>query len=615
MLHIFAHDYRLPALPLPKLDKTCRVLAGLMRPLLPPEDFAAAQAALDEFRRTGGIGEKLHERLREWRDSLSGNQSWLRPLWDDMYTSRRGPLPLETNYFFRFRTKRWGGSAALPRLVRALGDMAGRMAAGTLEPETTRNGPLAMDQIRTALYTRIPGTENDILLPARLPGNDTVGVCRRGHWFLLSLRREDGSPAGEADLAAAFAAIRAHADGLPEAAPLAALTSAERPEAAALREDLLQRPQNRLSLASLEQTLFVVCLDPPHASSEDLTLRLLGGDAACRWFDKSLQVIATENGGLGANFEHAGCDAAIWLYLLNSIDAALVRGSEEEIMDGAAGREVVETARAEEEEEDAGLAAPRTEGALSPLSSGKDLWRMLSWSIPESAGGRLAALRREFARRLDDVRLVCREFPALSRETLKGLKTSPDAFLQIAFQAAQYRIFHGLRSTYEAVAMRRFAYGRTECARGCSMEALAFAGALRDGAERETLRQLYREAEKTHLNRLLLCQKGLGAERHMFGLRAMHALHGEGPEPAVFSAPGWLVLSRDSLSTSGLSAPFLRHFGFGPTVEDGIGIGYVVNRESAALTVSGLRSGSAPADGFVREFTGVSSAMLDLLRA
>lgn len=613
MSNTFVHDHTLPALPVSELGETCRALCGLIQPLLPPEGFAATQAALEEFRRTGGIGEKLHDRLREWRDSLGGNQSWLRPLWDDMYTSWRGPLPLEMNYFFRFRTKRWGGNAALPRLVRALGYMAGHMAAGILEPETTRNGPLAMDQVRTALYTRIPGKENDLLLPARLPGNETIGVCRRGHWFLLSLRREDGSLADEADLAAAFAAIRAHADGLPEAVPLAALTSAKRPEAAALREDLQQRPQNRLSLAALEQTLFVVCLDPAQTSSEAPALRLLGGDAACRWFDKSLQVIAADNGGLGANFEHAGCDAAIWLYLLNGIDAALVRGNEEETVADAAGRDIAQAARATEEGE--GLAAPRTENALSHVPSEEGLWRILSWDVPENAARRLAALRREFARRLDDMRLVCREFPALSREALKELKTSPDAFMQIAFQAAQYRLFHGLRSTYEAVTMRRFAYGRTECARGGSMEALAFAKALRDGAERGTLRQLYREAEKTHLHRLMLCQKGLGAERHMFGLRAMRALHGEGPEPAVFSDPGWLALSHDSFSTSGLAAPFLRYFGFGPTVEDGIGIGYVANRESAALAVSGLRSGAAPVDGFVREFAEVSSAMLDLLRA
>ena len=52
----------------------------------------------------------------------------------------------------------------------------------------------------------------------------------------------------------------------------------------------------------------------------ELSRHLFHGNNYNRWFDKSLQVIVTENGVVGANVEHSTLDATVcgqmWEYVL-----------------------------------------------------------------------------------------------------------------------------------------------------------------------------------------------------------------------------------------------------------------------------------------------------------
>lgn len=580
----FASDPSLPSLPVPELTATCAAIPELVAPLVDGPTLAATRAVLEDFARPGGPGERLQNCLLDRAVALPGNDSWLRPLWDDMYLESRDPLPLNINYAFRFDEKRWGGEAALPRLARALALAAAAIGSGSLEAERTKSGPLSMDQAGSCFYTRIAGKNADSLSRVPLGPAAHIAVVCRGHWFALPLIKGDGSLAAEKTLEKAFRAIRRQAADLPAARAVAALTAAPRDEAAELRSLLLAETQNRLSLAALEGALFAVCLDEPPKSREAAARALLGGDAACRWFDKSLQIIAAENGFLGANFEHAGCDAAIWHYLLARADAMLA----------------------------AGITAPE-----SPDQDGCG-HALLPWTVPDELDKRLSAIRDDFAARMADMDLACRDFPEFSRESLKALSTSPDAFLQTCFQVAQHQVFGKLRSSYEAISTRAFAGGRTECARGSSGEALAFALALQKQSPADKRHELYRQTERIHKSRLQRCQRGLGVERHMYGLEAMFRLYGQAlgiePAPAVFTDKGWLTLKHNALSTSGMGAAFISAFAFGPVCDDGFGIGYAPNAESTSLTVTCKKSGGLSAERFIAAFAQAAVSTAALLR-
>lgn len=582
----FAQDHTQPALPLPELRDTCDAIADLVAPLVDKETFAVTMKAVTDFASSGGSGERLQSLLSERKDSMPGNASWLRPFWDDMYLAWRDPLPINMNYAFRFNEERWGGGdEALARLVHALGAILDRLHAGELEPERTRGGFQSMEQALSCVYTRIPGHGTDALLQVGPGGCRSIAVTCNGYWFVLPLSHGDGGRVSVTALREAFGSIRLAAGEMEPAPPVAAMTAAPRSEAATLRAELCARLQNRLCLSALEHCLFAVSLDSEHASDADMILRLIAGDAANRWFDKSLQLIATENGGLGANFEHAGCDAAIWVYLLGQADAILANGDAE------------------------GAAETPGRGAA---------YRLLRFDIDSDMETRLEAARADFAIRASTLDIECRDFSEFARESLKGLGTSPDAFLQVAFQLAQHHLFGRLRSSYEAVAVRTFAQGRTECARGSTAEALALAQAAKKPSD-DGLLELYKAAEGAHKIRMTRCQRALGVERHMYGLHAMYVLYGTilGMEsaPAVFSDPGWLALKHDALSTSGIGAPFIRFFGFGPVVEDGYGLGYSPSADSTGLVVTSFKGKSEPAHVLMEAFAGAASRLADILRS
>ena len=587
----FAHDDSLPRLPIPPLASLCVAVPELVAPLAADDTLADTLSALDEFVSPNGPGEVLHRALLSYQESLGGNASWLRSLWDDMYLAWRSPLPLEMNYFFRFDTAVLGGAGALPRLVLGLARIAKLLGHGSLEAEKTRAGHLSMDQAQSVFYTRIPAAGTDVLAPVKLAGLRTIAVVCRGHWFIVPLSGSDGSLPTEERLAGYFMEIRRQAVKQPEAACVAALTCAPREQAAAIRTSLLHSRVNRLSLAAIEQALLVLSLDEAHDSDTGLAMSLLAGPAANRWFDKSLQIIATENGGLGANMEHAGCDAGIWAYLLTQVEALLSRTAE------AGGPEKVD--------------ANAEHGQFVPQP------RLLEWDIPAGIEADLKGLQADFANRAASLELASHEYPSFGREELKGFKTSPDAFLQTAFQVAQYKIFGQLRSSYEAVSMRAFAQGRTECARSSTGSALAFAKALESGEPEGRLRGLYRMAERNHLNRLVSCQRGKAVERYLYGLQFIYEQYGGklgiAKTPSLFTDPGWKTVKHDALSTSGMGAPCISHFGFGPVVRDGFGVGYAPRTGGCNLVVTSFKDSGLSAGSYDRAFAEAAGRIASLL--
>ena len=91
--------------------------------------------------------------------------------------------------------------------------------------------------------------------------------------------------------------------------PLGLLTSMQRDSWADERDELLADSTNAASLHDLDSSMFAVSLTrgAPEENT-DLLRCMLFGDARDRWFDKSFQLIVTENAKAAVNFEHAWGD-------------------------------------------------------------------------------------------------------------------------------------------------------------------------------------------------------------------------------------------------------------------------------------------------------------------
>lgn len=110
-----------------------------------------------------------------------------------------------------------------------------------------------------------------------------------------------------------------------------------------------------------------------------------------------------------------------------------------------------------------------------------------------------------------------------------------------------------------------------------------------------------RKACEHHVKLTKECSQGLGQDRHLYALYCLLQRQFAGnlnpsPDdpvpwpphnkmPAIFTDPGWELLSTSILSTSNCGNPALRLFGFGPVAADGYGIGYIIKEYGISMYV------------------------------
>lgn len=554
----FDHDYTLPAIPIPELEDTCQNLKKLIKPLVGKEAWEEASNSLAAL--AEGQGTRLQESLLRTAGSDAANASWLRPIWDDMYLSYREMLPVNLNYAFQFVKGSWG-TDELPALMAALARTIGKMRTESLPPEPAGEGYLSMDTVANMIYTRIPGKIRDSWYYPPLSCPLTASVVCQGHWFILSLTDSRRNCLPPATIAKALTEIREQAEAMEPAPFVGALTCFTRELAAELRGLLQTSPGNRLNLELLEKSAFTVCLDEPLGEKENFNLRLVTGAPQNRWFNKSLQIIS-DGRNLGVNIEHSACDASIWAYLLSQANESLQTDP------------------------------PQSTGGAHILP--------LTWHIPETTVNKLAATAEQYLSVVKKLTFGDRRIISVSKNRIKALKYSPDAFVQMLYQVAYYKLTGRFGSIYEAVSTRNFYQGRTDCVRSVTEESVAFVRSFCAGEDKASLVQKFQTAVQAHTASTKRAQKALGSERHMLGLSMMAQIQGL-PLPDVFATEGYKALRYDTLSTSSITAPFIDFFSFGPVVKDGLGIGYGIKPDSLHVVVSVYQDSAIDPAKFIDE--------------
>lgn len=581
-MSVYQHDASLDALPIPLLVGTHENLLKEIRPLVSDEVYAEAESAMDTFYEIDGSGQKLQELLQCFKSALPANASWLRPIWDDRYLSSRGSTPLDLDYGFELVASRWTRDA-LPLFICALCESIQAIREETLQPQATYSGYLSMDTLRHMIFTRIPGALRDSWYYPPLSEPPTIAVVCRGHWFILTMQDENGEMVHPGAVKAALLEIRERAKELPHAEGASIFTSVPRDDAFALRNELSKNLMNRISLESIERSLFALCLDEPVPQVAKSGRDIICGDPAQRFVDKSLQVIS-DGSRISVHLEHSGCDAAIWLYVLNYTDELL-------------------------------LNSPRllhTEEAAHV--------RRLEWNIGSELKAHLKKAGDDYLARANTVQFSRRHLSGVSKSAIKAKKYSPDAFVQMIYQAAYYQLTGEFRSVYEAVSSRTYYQGRTESVRPVSEESVAFVKAFAAGETGAPLEDKFREAVQRHMYRLARAQKGLSSNRHMVGLESIYYMYKGRPElkgmklPAIFETEGYKILTHDSLSTSSSTIDCIDFFAYAPVVQDGLGIGYGIKDDALHLMVSSYPDTGISPDAFIDAVEEAGKKLLGILK-
>ena len=218
------------------------------------------------------------------------------------------------------------------------------------------------------------------------------------------------------------------------------------------------------------------------------------------------------------------------------------------------------------------------------------------WKIPElrAKADQLVSAAKEHHQSVTDkydVRVL--EFDKYGKKFIKQAGFDNFDFCQMAMQLASYRLFGKQVGTYEATLTRKFLHGRTETCRPVSPESQAFVQCMSDqksSDNRAEKLRLLKQACESHAEYSRKASEGLGVDRHFFGLANIARELGE-EEPTLFSDPVFKRSQTWRMSTSAVSYPP----GFGPSTDDGLGVGYCVQADRLVFTCTSLKeNGNLP---------------------
>ena len=575
----FSHEDQLPRVPLPALEDTCARFLAWCGPLLTAEEQTATQRAVESFLQPDSGATTLQAALEEY-DATEGVHSWLDAFWPARYLGRRDRIALNANFFFLLQDSDRSQVDRAAGLIAAAVDYKLALDEESVAPVLQQGRPLSMEQTKSLFSaTRIPGSPQDTVrapYSEELPGPSRerhIIVFFRGHLFRMDVIDADGRPHTEAELHAGLAeVIAAGTSSASAGASIGHLTTLARDEWAASRRRLLDvHPSNVRSMDTVETALFCVCLDDvtPTDVHQACDL-LLHGDSANRWFDKSLSWVVFSDGTAGVNVEHCNLDGTT---VLNLVDAMSVERAGEHHVD-----------------------RPSTPPVIEPVDFVLDgdlrlEVRTAGESFAAYAGGTVTSVLT---------------FEDVGVQSIKQLRISPDAFVQMAYQLAHVRSRGLVGTTYESIATRHFSHGRTEAMRVVTPEVLRFVSAMsEERADDDTRRTALRAAAEAHVERAKQCRAGQAPEQHLWELQMLQQRRGPElgvTEPlALYETPGWQTMRADYLSTSSAPSPNIQYFGFGSTSPLCIGVAYVLLPDRFNLYLSASRQLTPQLDAFADE--------------
>lgn len=523
-----------------------------------------------------------------------------------------------------------------------------------LPPDTVRGTPLCMYQYSRLFGTARVPTENGCHIGQDPESKHLVVLCHGQFYWFDVLDDNSDLIMTERDVSINLQTIVDDAQQTPiqDAAKgaLGVLSTENRKIWSGLR-DVMTREEgsnNADCLGIVDSALFILCLDYAEPNSQaDLCQNMLCGTSqvekgvqigTCtnRWYDK-LQIIVCKNGSAGINFEHTGVDGHTVLRFASDVYTDTILRFARTINGQAPSLWASNSP-------DPAKRDPASFGDVSTTP------HKLEWDmIPElSIAVRFAETR--LADLIQQNEFQTLDFAAYGKNFMTSMGFSPDAFVQMAFQAAYYGLYGRVECTYEPAMTKVFLHGRTEAIRSVTPESVDFVQKFWAENPPEQKVEALKKACQKHTANTKECAKAQGCDRHLYALFSVwqkavdedgveaassnglssngysspvetgssrdnsivgspgrNSILSDGDEverrssrargnstpgssnhsmPLLFADSGWDKLNTTVLSTSNCGNPSLRQFGFGPTSGDGFGIGYIIKDEGISICAS-----------------------------
>ncbi|KAG5969877.1 hypothetical protein E4U58_000970 [Claviceps cyperi] len=527
----FAAQDRLPKLPIPHLASTCDKYLEALKPLQGPRERAETEHAVRDFLSTDGPD--LQEKLKKY---ARGKTSYIEQFWYDSYLNFDNPVVLNLNPFFLLeddptpaRNNQVTRAASL--VVSAL-EFIRAVRKEELPPDTVKGQPLCMYQFSRLFGTARVPTEHGCQIVQDPEAKHIVVMCHGQIYWFDVLDQDSDVIMTEKDIAVNLRTITEDAAQTPiqDAAKgaLGVLSTENRKTWSGLRDILTRDAEsnNADCLNIVDSALFALSLD--YTEPQDVAAlcqnMLCGtsevkngvqiGTCTNRWYDK-MQIIVCKNGSAGINFEHTGVDGHTVLRFASDVYTDTILRFARTI-NGQAPTLWTSTSP------DPSKRDPESFGDVNTTP------RKLEWDmVPElSIAVRFAETR--LADLIEQHEFQCLDFSAYGKNFITSMGFSPDAFVQMAFQAAYYGLYGRVECTYEPAMTKFYLHGRTEAVRTVSKDSVDFVQTFWADTSVEHKIEALRRACQKHTARTKECLKAEGCDRHLYALLCVWQKHVDG---------------------------------------------------------------------------------------
>ncbi|WYZ37347.1 hypothetical protein EsH8_II_000853 [Colletotrichum jinshuiense] len=648
----FASQDKLKHLPIPELETTAGKYLAALKPLQSAREHSETKQAVHDFLKHDGP--QLQEKLRTYAVDKT---SYIEQFWYDSYLNFDNPVVLNLNPFFLLeddptpaRNNQVTRAASL--VVSAL-EFVRAVRKEELPPDTVKGQPLCMYQYSRLFGTARVPTDNGCQIEQDPDSKHIIVMCHGQFYWFDVLDDNNDLIMSEKDVSINLQTIIDDAAQTPiqDAAKgaLGVLSTENRKIWSGLR-DVLTREEgsnNADCLGIVDSALFVLCLD----YTEPVDADALCGNMLCgtslvekgvqigtctnRWYDK-LQIIVCKNGSAGINFEHTGVDGHTVLRFASDVYTDTILRFARTI-NGQAPTLWATTSP------DPAKRDPDSFGEVSTTP------HKLEWDMSPELSIAVRFAETRLADLIEQNEFKTLDFKHYGKNFMTSMGFSPDAFVQMAFQAAYYGLYGRVECTYEPAMTKIYLHGRTEAIRSVSDESVNFVQTFWADNPAEHKVEALRKACQRHVNTTRECARAEGCDRHLYALfctwqksmddevlssgssngysspvdgyserdagsvvgspgkESVLSLNGaelqsagrprcdstnsrggntHASMPQIFADPGWDKLNNTIMSTSNCGNPSLRQFGFGPTSGDGFGIGYIIKDEGISICVS-----------------------------
>ncbi|SCV66893.1 BQ2448_5539 [Microbotryum intermedium] len=623
----FKNQHRLPKLPVPDVDVTLDKVLASCRPLASDEgEFEELRTKVERFRQ--GLGKTLQERLVRRRET-EGMRNWIAEWWDhDAYMAYRDSVVvnvaimpndanptysmasvLQVSYYYGFKKLPQAPSSVpsppssdpayvAASIIHTALEFRRLLIKGLLEPEPAgKEGELCMESYKWAFNAnRIPAKPADYAVKIREDAREAqhVVVVLRNRFYKVPVVDGKGR---EFTVQEMRKGLQGLLDGVEkevkgEGEGVGILTGLNRDTWTDAYQHLIQDERNKKIVEEISNSAFVVAFDQhrPEPRMEkvegkggknlagegirDFSERLWKaggegkgiGEGANRWWDKPQQWVVFANGESGFIGEHSCMDGTPTARLSDFVSKRLLT------------RQPIEV------------------GSSDPAPQATPQIEALEFNVDAKTQKAIEEGKKEFEQHVGGHEMFYLHYGRYGKEGIKRNKTSPDGWVQMAFQLAYYMTHGKPCGTYEAAQVRRFQLGRTvfrpivvETVRICTSATLAFAQAMTSSSTSlSEKRSLFAQAISQHGMDMKAASSGLGIDRHLFGLKHLF----NSPEEASSSEAQLFqdhLLKRSSTWTMSTSQIYIEHspaYGWGRVDPNGYGIPYMIHKDYLQFTVT-----------------------------